>query len=65
MVQTKQKTILTADFEAKYSRLVKEVEELEHTPRSAILRLLKGFYNEVITYAPAEELDVYDFMREG
>lgn len=64
MVQTKQKTILTADFEAKYNRLVKEVKGLEHTPKMAVLRLLEGFRNEVVTYAPANELDVYDFMRE-
>lgn len=65
MVQMKQKTIQTADFESKYGRLVKEVMELEHTPKMAILRLLEGFHDEVISYAPVEELDVYEFMREG
>ena len=58
MVQMKQKIIQTADFESKYGRLVKEVMELEHTPKMAILRLLEGFRNEVVTYAPANELDV-------
>lgn len=65
MVQTKQTMIRTADFEANYNRLVKEVEELKHTPKSAIMSLLRAFHNEVVTYAPREELDVYDFMRGG
>ena len=43
MVTIKKTNIKTADFEASYRHLVKEISEMEHTPKTAILRLLEDF----------------------
>lgn len=63
MISNKQTTIKTADFEAEYRKLMKEIEELERTPKTSILRLLEGFRARVITYEPREEFAIPHFME--
>lgn len=63
MEQTKKPVIKTADFEKEYRQLIKDINELERTPKTAILRLLEGFQKRVITYGPREEIEVYKFFE--
>lgn len=60
---TKNPTIKTADFESEYRQLIKNIEELERTPKTAILRLLNEFKGKVISYEPREEIEIYKFME--
>lgn len=39
------------------------LNEMNHTPKTAILRLLNEFKGKVITYEPREEIEVYKFME--
>lgn len=55
--------IKTADFKEHLRALKKEIEEMNHTPKTAILRLLDEFKGKVITYEPREEIEVYKFME--
>lgn len=61
--QTKQPTIKTADFESKYNELIKNINGLERTPKTAILSLLEEFKGKVISYEPREEIEIYKFME--
>lgn len=63
MIQTKQSTIKTADFESKYNELIKNINDLERTPKTAIIRLLEEFKGKVISYEPREEIEIYKFME--
>ena len=63
MIQTKRPTIKTADFESKYNELIKNINDLERTPKTAILRLLEEFKGKVISYEPREEIEIYKFME--
>lgn len=63
MVTTKQTTIKTADFESKYNELIRNINELERTPKAAILSLLEEFKGKVISYEPREEIEIYKFME--
>lgn len=63
MVTTKQATIKTADFEKKYNELIRNINELERTPKTAILSLLEEFKGKVISYEPREEIEIYKFME--
>ena len=59
----KNKYIKTADFEAAYSQLIKDITELERTPKTAILGLVKGFRNKCISYTPREEIEIPLFLE--
>lgn len=61
--QIKQATIKTADFESKYNELIKNINELERTPKSSILSLLEEFKRGVVRYEPREEIEIYKFME--
>lgn len=63
MTKNKQTVIKTADFESRYNELIKDINEMEHTPKTAILRLLNEFKGKVISYEPREEIEVYKFME--
>lgn len=63
MISNKQTVIKTADFESRYNELIKDINEMEHTPKTAILRLLNEFKGKVISYEPREEIEVYKFME--
>lgn len=63
MIQTKRPTIKTADFESKYNELIKNINDLERTPKTAILRLLEEFKGKVVSYEPREEIEIYKFME--
>lgn len=63
MIQSKQTVIKTADFESKYNELIKNINDLERTPKTAILRLLEEFKGKVISYEPREEIEIYKFME--
>lgn len=63
MIQSKQTIIKTADFESKYNELIKNINDLERTPKTAILRLLEEFKGKVISYEPREEIEIYKFME--
>ena len=63
MVTQKNTYIKTADFEAEYNKLINDINELEHTPKTAILSLLKGFRNKCISYEPREEIQIPHFLE--
>lgn len=63
MATYKNKTIKTADLEKYLGELIKDINEMNHTPKTAILRLLNEFKGKVITYEPREEIEVYKFME--
>ena len=59
----KNEYIKTADLEARLKELYNDIEEMKHTPKTAILNLLNEFKGKVITYEPREEIEVYKFME--
>ncbi len=63
MVTQKQATIKTADFEAKTNALIKEVEGMEYTTKTAVLALIRAFKADVITYGPVEEIKIPKFIE--
>lgn len=63
MIRNKQTVIKTADFESKYNELIKNINDLERTPKTAIIRLLEEFKGKVISYEPREEIEIYKFME--
>lgn len=63
MVIQKQKTIKTADFEAKTNALIKEVENLDYITKTAVLALIRAYRAEVIKYGPTEEIKIPRFIE--
>lgn len=63
MATYKTKEIKTADLEKNINELIKNINELEHTPKTAILRLINEFKGKVISYEPREEIEIYKFME--
>lgn len=59
----KNKTIKTPDFEKYIGELIKDINEMEHTPKTAILRLINEFKGKCVRYEPREEIEVYKFME--
>lgn len=62
-VYEKCKYVKTADLKKQIDLLIEDIEEMQHTPKTAILRLLDEFKGKVITYEPREEIEVYKFME--
>lgn len=48
--------IKIADFEAEYNNLYNSIEELQHTPKTAVLALLREFKSNIMAhgYEPRE-----------
>ena len=63
MATYKNTTIKTPDFEKHFNELIKDINEMNHTPKTAILRLLNEFKGKVVKYEPREEIEVYKFME--
>lgn len=56
-------TIKTSDFIKHYGLLINDIQEMKHTPKTAILALLEEFKGKVVTYEPREEIEIYKFME--
>lgn len=63
MTNEKNTIIKTADFESKFARLINDINETKYPTKSAILSLLKGFRNELITYEPRQEIEIPMFLE--
>ena len=63
MVQVKQPSIKTADFEARTEKLIKEVEETEYITKTAILSLIRAFKSDLVKYGPREEIAIPSFLE--
>lgn len=63
MTSEKNTIIKTADFETKFARLINDINETKYPTKSAILSLLKGFRNELITYEPRQEIEIPMFLE--
>ena len=63
MVQVKQQSIKTADFEARTEKLIKEVEETEYITKTAILSLIRAFKSDLVKYGPREEIAIPSFLE--
>lgn len=59
----KNETIKTADFESKFAELTNDIHNTKYITKTAILALLKDFKNQVVTYEPREEIEIYKFME--
>lgn len=63
MVKAKNQTIKTADFESEVRKLEQDIKETEYITKTAILRLVEGFKERLISYEPSEEIRIPDFME--
>lgn len=63
MVIAKQTSIKTADFEAKTNELIKDITEMEHTTKTAVLALIRAYRDGLIKYGPREEIAIPSFLE--
>lgn len=63
MVIQKQRTIKTADFEAKTNALIKEIEETKYITKTAVLALIRAYKEDIIKYGPAEEFTIPKYLE--
>lgn len=63
MVSVKQSTIKTTDFEAKTERLIKDIETMEHTTKTAVLALIRAYKSDLVKYGPREEIAIPSFLE--
>lgn len=63
MVSVKQSTIKTADFEARTNALIKDIETMEHTTKTAVLSLIRAYMRDLIKYGPREEIAIPSFLE--
>lgn len=62
MIQGKTKPKIN-DLERKITALEEEVRNMNYITKTAVLSLIKQFREQVIIYEPAEEIEIYEFMK--
>ena len=56
-------TIKTANFNAEYDKLIKDIEETKNITKTAVLSRLRAFKINVITHEATKEITIPQFLE--